>query len=124
MCIHVNVMSSLFPMSPVIGAAYVFACVCIYIYMYTCICVCVYMCIYIYICWTLISETYFFWGYAIFDKSGPESLEKEIHQITVNHVKILKGQPVDLPFRSWYKPGAKHFHLTIFVKWKSTTQQC
>jgi len=31
----------------------------------------------------------------------------------VNHEKILKGLPADLPFGSWYLTGTKHFRLII-----------
>jgi len=39
----------------------------------------------------------------------------------MNHVKIFKASPADLPFRSWYKVATKHFRLTILIRWKSTT---
>jgi len=36
----------------------------------------------------------------------------------MNHVKIFKGWPPEMPLRNWYNCGTNHFHQTSVVWWK------
>ena len=40
-----------------------------------------------------------------------------------SYKRYLRARPADLPCRGWYKLFTIHFHLTILVRLKSTTQQ-
>ena len=40
----------------------------------------------------------------------------------MNHVKMFSGWPPEMPLRSWYNCGTKHFRLTMMVRWKWETQ--
>ena len=36
----------------------------------------------------------------------------------MNHAKIFKAGPPEMPLRSWYLSGTQHFRPTILVGWK------
>jgi len=99
-----------------------------YIYIYTYIHIYIYTYIHIYIYKHMHTHTYihiYIYTYIPLEVGKDQKRATHMYCPTLWIMyKYLRASLADLSIRSWYKPGTKHFRLTILVRWESTTQQC